>query len=143
AWPPARSAAMAMERASLALLVGGVLFQFATGIVNAQVYYPFKFNFVVAHYYGAIVFTAALAVHVAVKLPTVRRAYRERGVLVPLREDLAHTRPEPADPDGLAPVAPGPPTLSRRGLLAFAGGGSLLLLVTAAGQSIGGPLRAL
>ena len=144
AWPPVRSPAQAVERASLALLVGGVAFQFVTGIVNAQVYYPFRFNFVVAHYYGAVVFTAALLAHVAVKLPTVRRAYRERGVLAPLREDLAHTRPEPSDPDGgLAPVAPAEPTLSRRGLLAFAAGGSGLLLVTTAGQAIGGPLRKL
>jgi DMSO/TMAO reductase YedYZ molybdopterin-dependent catalytic subunit len=149
AWPPVRSPAHAIERASLALLVGGVLFEFATGIVNAQVYYPFRFNFVVAHYYGAVVTTAALAVHVAVKLPTVRRAFRERGALAPLREDLAHTRPEPQaagglarpappEPDGVAPAAP---TLSRRGLLAFVGGGSLLLLVTSAGQAVGGPLR--
>jgi DMSO/TMAO reductase YedYZ molybdopterin-dependent catalytic subunit len=41
------------------------------------------------------------------------------------------------------PVAPAAPTLTRRGLLAFVGGGSLLLLVTAAGRSIGGPLREL
>ena len=132
-----RTPAQAIERASLALLVGGALFEFATGIVNAQVYYPFRFNFVVAHYCGAIVFTAALALHVAVKLPTVRRAFRGRGVFAPLREDLAHTRPEPPAPEGVAP------TLTRRGLLAFVGAGSLLLLVTAAGQAIGGPLRRL
>jgi DMSO/TMAO reductase YedYZ molybdopterin-dependent catalytic subunit len=120
-----------------------VLFQFATGIVNAQVYYPFRFNFVVAHYYGAVVFTAALVVHVAIKLPAVRRAYRERGVLAPLREDLAHTRPEPPDAHGLVATAPAAPTMSRRGLLAFAGGASLVLLATSAGRAIGGPLRPL
>jgi DMSO/TMAO reductase YedYZ molybdopterin-dependent catalytic subunit len=142
-WPPARSPAQAIERASLALLVGGVLFQFATGIVNAQVYYPFRFNFVVAHYYGAVVFTAALLVHLVVKFPAVRRAYRERGVLAPLRDDLARTRPEPPDRSGLVAVAPSPPTMSRRGLLAFAGGASLVLLVTTAGRAVGGPLRPL
>ena len=41
--------------------------------------YPFTFNFVVAHFYGAIVFTASLFLHVALKLPTIRHAYRERG----------------------------------------------------------------
>ena len=142
AWPPAVSPAQALERASIALLVGSALFLFATGVVNAQIYYPFRFNFVQAHYLAAIVFVASLVLHVTLKVPTIRRAYRERGVLRPLREDLAATRPEPHDPDGgLAPQAPDPPTLSRRGLLAFTGGASLLTLVMLAGQSIGGPLR--
>jgi DMSO/TMAO reductase YedYZ molybdopterin-dependent catalytic subunit len=96
---------------------------------------------VVAHYYGAVVFTAALVLHVIVKLPVVARAYRTRGWLRPLRDDLAHTRPEP---DGdLVAARPDPPTITRRGLLAFAGGASALLLVANAGESIGGPVRAL
>ena len=47
--------------------------------MNAQYWYAFHFNFVVAHYYGAIVFTASLALHVLVKTPVILRAYRERG----------------------------------------------------------------
>jgi len=57
--------------------------------------------------------------------------------------DLAHTEPEPADEDGLVTPNPAEPTLSRRGLLAFAGAGAGLLLVANAGQSVGGPLRKL
>ena len=106
AWPAVRSAAQLLERASLLLLVGGALFEFATGILNIQNFYPWHFGFVRAHYYGAWVFFAAFALHVAVKLPVVVRTYRERGWLRPLRDDLAHTRPEPPEPDGLAPVAP-------------------------------------
>src|SRR3712207_1896783 len=53
AWPPVSSPAQAVERGALALLVGSALFLFATGIANAQLYYPFRFNFVVAHYYAA------------------------------------------------------------------------------------------
>jgi DMSO/TMAO reductase YedYZ molybdopterin-dependent catalytic subunit len=143
AWPPARSAAMAVERASLLLLVGGALFEFATGIVNIQDFYPWRFNFVRAHYYGAWVFLGALTVHVLVKLPVIARAYRERGFLRPLGADLAQTIPEPSDPDGLAPPAPSEPTLSRRGLLALVGAGSLSLLVLNLGQTVGGPLRQL
>jgi DMSO/TMAO reductase YedYZ molybdopterin-dependent catalytic subunit len=142
-WPPATSPAHALERASIALLVASAIFQFATGIVNVQYWYAFHFNFVVAHYYGAVVFVGSLALHVVLKLPVILRAYRERGWLRPLREDLAHTRPEPPEPHGLAPEAPDPPTLSRRGLFAFAGGASLLLLAANAGESIGGPVRAL
>jgi len=49
-------------------------------------------------------------------------------------------RPDPGDP--LAAPAPDPSTVSRRGLLAAVGGGSLALLAANAGESIGGPLRA-
>src|SRR5205807_9024890 len=110
AWPPVRSPAMAVERASLLLLVGGAVFEFTTGVLNIQVFYPWHFNFVRAHYYGAWVFVAALLVHVLVKLPTVVRAYREQGVLRPLRADLLNTRPEPAQASDLVPVAPAAPT---------------------------------
>jgi DMSO/TMAO reductase YedYZ molybdopterin-dependent catalytic subunit len=144
AWPPVRSPAQALERLVLAVLVGSALFEFATGVVNVQIYYPFRFNFVQAHYFGAWLFLGALGAHVAIKLPTIRRAYRECGVLRPLRASLAETRPEPHDPDGgLAPERPAAPTLSRRGLLGFVGGASALLFVVTAGQSIGGPLRRL
>lgn len=139
--PPVRSPAQALERLSVAVLVGGALFEFATGIVNVQVYYPFHFSFYTGHLYGAWVFLAAFAVHAAIKLPTVRESYRVRGVLAPLMDDLAHTQPEPATDDGLSPVSPAAPTLSRRGLLGLVGGGSLALLAVTVGQSIGGPLR--
>ena len=110
--------------------------------MNAQYWYAFHFNFVVAHYYGAIVFVASLALHVVVKLPVIFGAYRERGWLRPLRDDLLHTRPEP-------------PTATRRGRsrrrrrsAAAAcsrswAAASALLLVGNVGESIGGPLRKL
>ena len=136
AWPPITSPAQAIERLSIALLVASTVFQFVTGIMNAQYWYAFGFNFVVAHYYGAIVFTASLALHVIVKTPVIVRAYRERGWLRQLRD----TSPEPRDgPDSLAPADPDPPTISRRGLFAFVGGASALLLTANVGQTIGGP----
>jgi DMSO/TMAO reductase YedYZ molybdopterin-dependent catalytic subunit len=142
-WPPVRSLAHLIDRASLALLVGGSLFVFFTGIFNIQNWYPWGFSFVPAHYYGAFVFLAALALHLVVKLPVVWRSFRDRGVLAPLRDDLAHTRPEPPAPHTTAPSASDPPTISRRGLIATVGAGSLGLGVMAAAQSIGGPVRPL
>ena len=59
AWPAVRSVAQALERGSLLLLVGGALFEFATGVLNIQNFYPWHFGFVRAHYYGAWVFFAA------------------------------------------------------------------------------------
>ena len=142
-WPPVRTAAHLLDRASLALLVGGSLFVFFTGILNIQLFYPWRFSFVPAHYYGAFVFLAALAIHLVGKVPVALRAFRERGVVAPLRDDLAHTRPEPVAEDTTAPAAPAAPTISRRGLLATVGAGSLGLALVAAGQTIGGPLRRL
>ncbi len=141
AYPPARSAAQMVERLSILLLVGSGLFEFATGVLNIQVFYPWHFSFVLAHYYGAWVFVSALALHIGVKLPTVRQAYREHGVLKPLKADLAHTRPQPYEPGGLAPASPTAPTISRRGLLGLVGAGSLGLLIANLGESVGGPLR--
>jgi DMSO/TMAO reductase YedYZ molybdopterin-dependent catalytic subunit len=141
AWPPFTSPAMALERLSIALLVSSSVFQLATGIANAQYWYPFKFNFVIAHYWGGVIFVGAFLLHFLIKLPVVVRAYRERGVIKPLRDDLLRTKPEPRDPDGLVAAKPSPPTISRRGLLAFTGAGAGLVLVGNAGQALGGPFR--
>lgn len=141
AWPPFTSLAQAIERISILLLVGGAGFMWATGLLNSQLFYPWKFNFVVAHYYGAWVFLAALTLHVATKFATIRTAYAERGVLRPLMDDIAHTEAEPYHPGGLAPEVPETPSISRRGVLALAGATSAGLFVVTAGQSIGGPLR--
>jgi DMSO/TMAO reductase YedYZ molybdopterin-dependent catalytic subunit len=144
-WPPVRNPAHALERLSLVFLVGGALFEFATGILDIQYAYLFKFFFTDAHYYGAWVFSAAFAFHVTIKLATMRSALAARGVLRPLRDDLRHTRPEPPEPvhSELIPAAPAGPTMSRRALLGTVGAGSLFLLVQGAGDAVGGPLRAL
>jgi DMSO/TMAO reductase YedYZ molybdopterin-dependent catalytic subunit len=139
--PPLRSPAHALERLSLIFLVGGALFVIATGVINIQVWYPFGFSFVPGHYYGAIVMLAALALHLALKLPVLREALRRDGIRAPLREDLAHTRPETELPGRhtSAPHAPAAPTLTRRGLLAGVGVASAGLAAMTAGQVAGGP----
>ncbi|WP_329081011.1 molybdopterin-dependent oxidoreductase [Streptosporangium sp. NBC_01469] len=141
AWPPARSPAEAVERASLLLLVGGAVFEFVTGILNIQLFYVFPFSFYPAHLYGAWIFLAAFVVHVAFKLPRMISALRSRDIRRELRTGLADTHPEPPDPDGLVAADPAPPTVSRRGLLAFVGGGSMLMFGLSVGQTIDGPLR--
>jgi len=140
-WPPVRNPAHALERLSLFLLVGGGVFEFATGIINIQQWYVFPGSFYTLHFYGAWVFVAALVVHTCLKAPTVIRALRSRRLMRELRTDTAHTRPEPADAGSLVSPAPAAPTMSRRGALAFAGAGSLLLVALSIGQSVGGPLR--
>ncbi|MDQ6836571.1 MAG: molybdopterin-dependent oxidoreductase, partial [Actinomycetota bacterium] len=143
-WPPVRGPVHALERASLALLVGGALFEFVTGILNIQYWYAFPFFFIQAHYYGAWIFIGAFLAHVTLKVGTMRRSLRTRGVV------LDAQAPSGVDPAGadvleapLAAPAPAPATMSRRVLLGTVGAGSLLLFVQGAAQSLGGPFRSL
>ncbi|HEY2281437.1 MAG TPA: molybdopterin-dependent oxidoreductase [Streptosporangiaceae bacterium] len=140
-WPPVRSPAHALERLSLFLLVGGAVFEFATGILNIQTWYKFPGSFYPLHFYGAWVFTAGFVVHVTLKLPVMIRALRSRSLIGELRSGLARMRREPPDAGYLAPLDPAEPTISRRGVLAFAGAGSALVAFLSVGQSLGGPLR--
>jgi DMSO/TMAO reductase YedYZ molybdopterin-dependent catalytic subunit len=140
-WPPLRSPAHALERLSLFALVGGAIFEFATGILNIQMWYKFPGSFYPLHFYGAWVFIAGFVVHVTIKLPAMIRALRSRSFIAELRTNLARTRPELPEAGYLAPVAPAEPTISRRGVLAFAGGGSALIALLSVGQSLSGPLR--
>jgi DMSO/TMAO reductase YedYZ molybdopterin-dependent catalytic subunit len=141
-WPPLRSPAHALERVTLALLVGSVLFEFVTGLMNIQYDYEFTFFFTPAHYYGAWVFIAAFIFHVSVKLPTMRASLRTRSMIRTLREDLDHTLPE-VGPSELVSPNPTRPTMSRRTLFATIGVGSLLLALQGLGDSAGGPFRVL
>jgi DMSO/TMAO reductase YedYZ molybdopterin-dependent catalytic subunit len=122
-------------------IVGGVVFEMVTGILNIQYDYLFGFNFYTAHYFGAWVFISGFVVHVALKLPTMVRSLRSRSLSDELRTSRADTLPEPPDPDGLVSPDPAAPTLSRRGALAMVGGGSLLVAALTVGQSIGGATR--
>ena len=139
-WPPVRSPAHALERATLLMLVGGILFEIVTGLMNIQYDYAFGFSFYTAHYIGAWVFLAGFVAHVALKLPAARRALRTRSLRAELRVPVAATLPEPPD-DGLVAADPAPPTMSRRGALALVGGGALFVATITAGQTLGGPLR--
>ena len=140
-WPPLRSYAHALERMSLFLVVGGAGFEFATGILNIQTWYPFPTSFYTMHFYGAWVFIAGLVIHVAVKFPVMIRALRSRSFIEEMRTDRARTRPEPPAAGYLAPVTPAAPTISRRGVLAFAGAGAALVALLSVGQSLGGVFR--
>jgi DMSO/TMAO reductase YedYZ molybdopterin-dependent catalytic subunit len=109
--------------------------------MNIQTWYKFPGSFYALHFYGAWVFIAGFVIHVVVKLPVMIRALRSRSLIGELRTNIARMRPEPPEAGYLAPVRPAEPTISRRGLLAFAGVGSALVALLSVGQSLGGPLR--
>nr|WP_257002035.1 molybdopterin-dependent oxidoreductase [Streptomyces sp. WZ.A104] len=151
-WPPVKSLSHALERLSLLLLVGGVLFEFATGLLNIQLDYIFPGSFYPLHFYGAWVFIGAFVLHVALRIPLMVRMLRDGGLREELRRPaatkagagaaLATTGPTSmTDPTGLTTPEPAAPTISRRGALGMVGAGSLLLFAMTAGQSIGGAWR--
>jgi DMSO/TMAO reductase YedYZ molybdopterin-dependent catalytic subunit len=141
AWPPARSIAQVLERVSLLMLVGGILFEIITGVLNIQYDYIFGFSFYTAHYYGAWVFIAGFVVHIAIKIPRMWTGLRSMSMRDVLRTSRSDTVPEPYDADGLAAENPVAPTISRRGALALVGGGALFMAILTAGQTVGGLTR--
>ncbi len=140
-WPPARSVAQVLERLSLLMLVGGILFEIVTGVLNIQYDYIFGFSFYTAHYYGAWVFIAGFVVHIAIKLPRMWTALRSMSMREVLRTNRTDTVPEAYEPGGLVAENPTAPTISRRGALALAGGGALFMAVITVGQTVGGVTR--
>jgi DMSO/TMAO reductase YedYZ molybdopterin-dependent catalytic subunit len=137
-WPPARSIAQAAERTSLVMLVGGILFEIITGVLNIQYDYVFGFSFYTAHYFGAWVFITGFLMHIAIKIPRMRTGLRSLPLRKVLCTNVSDTCSEPPDAGGLVAADPADPTLSRRGALALVGGGALLMAVLTAGQTIGG-----
>ncbi|WP_216911204.1 molybdopterin-dependent oxidoreductase [Nocardia noduli] len=141
----------ALERGSIALLVGAVLFELSTGLLNIAQWYPWKFFFPTAHYAMAFIVAGALAVHLAVKLPVIRAALSRPldseagavpGTAVGPRRGVEAGRPveasggspgtsEPSDTD----IAGGQRS-SRRTVLAAAGVSAGLAAVAVAGQSV-------
>ncbi len=140
-WPPARSIAQALERLSLLMLVGGVLFEMVTGVLNIQYDYLFGFSFYTAHYFAGWLFIAGFTTHIALKIPRMLSGLRTMSLRDVLRTGRQDTHPETGDDSGLAPVDPTPPTMSRRAALALIGGGAMGMLVLTAGQTVGGWTR--
>ena len=137
-WPPARSIAQVLERISLLMLIGGILFEVATGLLFIQYDFLFWFPWHTAHYFGAWVFIAGFLMHTTLKTPKMVRGLRSMSMRTVLRTNATDTRPEPRDVEGLVPAYPKPATMSRRGALALVGGGALGVAVLTAGQTIGG-----
>ena len=139
AWPPWQSVAQCLERLSLALIVGGVIFEVTTGILDID-YANGPINFYSGHFYGAWAFMAGFVLHVCVKFGDMTRGLKSRRLRTELRTGLAGTAPEPFDGKLVAPE-PAAPTISRRGVLALVGSTSLAIFVLTAGESIGGAMR--
>jgi DMSO/TMAO reductase YedYZ molybdopterin-dependent catalytic subunit len=141
AWPPLRSIAQVLERISLVMLVGGLLFEIATGLLFIQYDFIFWFPWHTAHYFGAWVFITGFLMHVTLKLPKMVRGLRSMSMRKVLRTSRADTRPEPNSLDGLVADDPASATVSRRGALALVGASALGVAALTVGQTIGGVAR--
>nr|WP_297621914.1 molybdopterin-dependent oxidoreductase [Nocardia sp.] len=97
-----------LERGSIALLVGSVIFQLVTGLFNTAQFYPWKFFFTTTHYAMSYVAVGALAIHLAVKLPIIRTALA-RPVMEPAAagdDVVALDRAVAIAPDDAVPPRP-------------------------------------
>lgn len=106
-----------LERLSILVLVGSMIFQLSTGLLNIAQWYAFDFFFPPAHYAVAWVATGAIMVHVAVKLPIIRRALGE-----------------PVDPTAVAGGGALGPT--RRSVLIGAGAAAAVATLATVGQTV-------
>ncbi len=126
AWPPVTGVAHAIERLALLPLIGGSLFLLTTGLANINLWYPWPFNFPIAHYWIAWITIGALIVHVGAKITTTHAALRRGGT---------------ADSEPVSDVVDRH-GLSRRQLLVAAFGTSGVITLVTVGQTFS-PLRKL
>jgi hypothetical protein len=135
-WPPVRSLLHAVERLSILLLVAAAIFEVASGLINIVQWYPWSFFFPRVHYYVAWIAIGSIALHVAVKAPTIAETLRTR------RSPVDERRPT-TDGESGQDVRPGPSTsdgrrdgVDRRGFLVVVGAAVATVTVVTVGQTL-------
>jgi DMSO/TMAO reductase YedYZ molybdopterin-dependent catalytic subunit len=139
AWPPFHGVASALERLSLLPLVGGSVFMLFSGLANINLWYPWDFNFPVAHYWMAWITIGALIVHIGAKVSTTRRALSRGGGDAPIADVTPAAAGSPA---ATVPAERTPAGMSRRQLFVTAFGTSAVITAVTVGQTFR-PLRKL
>jgi hypothetical protein len=117
--PSRETVLVGLERASMGVLVAAGIFQLTTGLMNSSQWYPWAFSFRSAHFAVAWLAIGSLLVHIAVKLPVIRRSYA-------------------APVEGGEPGSgePGRGPLSRRALLRTTWAAAGLAVLSTAGASV-------
>ena len=77
--PLVRNVPHALERGSIFVLIAASFFELVTGLFNAAQNYPWSFYFPTAHYAVAWIVIGALLVHIAVKIPLIRRTLEPKS----------------------------------------------------------------
>ena len=133
-WPPITSVVNAIERLSVFVLVGAAFFELLTGLFNVAEVYLWGFLFPPVHYAIAWVAVGAIAIHVAVKLPVIRRALGTAVENDTVPTESAGGTAAEADAASSPRTFRGP--LSRRGLLGLAAGSAGLAVLATVGDKI-------
>ncbi len=141
AWPPARSIAQVLERISLLMLVGGILFEIITGVLNIQYDYIFGFSFYTAHYYGAWVFIAGFLIHITIKIPRMWTGLRSMSMRDVLRTNRADTDLNRTSRTGWSPRTRHPRRSAGAAHSRWSAAAPLFIAVITAGQTLGGFTR--
>lgn len=89
--PLVRSLPHALERGSILVLSGAAFFELVTGIFNVAQNYVFTFYFPDAHYAVAWIAVGSILLHIAVKLPVIRRALTRDPLPDPERRTFLRT----------------------------------------------------
>jgi hypothetical protein len=135
-FPPVRSIRHGIARATVAILVATALVQMTTGFLNVLNWYPFAWFFPPGHRFLGYVLVGSVLLHIGVKLPDIAYGLKAR---VP-EADVLTEIPWDENPasHSNAGTLPDPPTpgISRRGMLAAAGAGVGVLVITSVGQTV-------
>ena len=141
-FPAVRSLRHAVERGSVAVLVGALLVQLATGLMNLLLWYAFGWDFVPVHYALAWVVAGSVLLHIAVKLPDIRYGLGTRVADGDVLSEVGWAdNPVSTSNAGHQPP-PATPALSRRGVLVATAIGVGAVVATTVGQTLT-PLRRL
>lgn len=135
-FPPVKSIKHAIERGSVAVLVATALVQVTTGFLNVLNWYPFPWYFVNVHRFLGYVLVGSVLLHVGVKLPDIVYGLKAKVA----EADVLTESPWDQNPDSHSNAGtladPPTPGISRRGMLAAAGAGLGVVVVTTVGQTV-------
>ena len=137
-WPPLTSGKNAAERFSVAILVSSSLVQLTTGFLNALDWYPWSWSFVPVHRFLAYVVIGSILLHIAIKLPDIRYGLKTKIA----QGDVLTEKPWWQNPaaysnnDNTHQPPPKDAAITRRGVLAAAGAGIGVVVVTNVGQTL-------
>lgn len=115
-----------VERGTILLLVGAAFFEVLTGLLNVAQAYLWPFFFPEVHYFMAWLLIGSVALHVAIKLPTMITALRQPTHPEPVEGPKPVEGPEPAEGS----------TITRRHLLAGTGLAAAVIAIATLGDKI-------
>ncbi|MGI8879896.1 MAG: molybdopterin-dependent oxidoreductase [Jatrophihabitans sp.] len=116
-WPPFKTMLQGLERLSILVLISASLVELTTGFLNILGWYPWPWAFIKVHYWLAFVIIGSIMLHVAVKLPIIKR-----GLATPL-SDVPEQDPEVGG-------------ITRRGVLVAGGVGAGIVTLGTVGQVV-------